>query len=174
MQMTELPIHGVKLVGLKRFEDARGSFCEAFRASWFDGSGPWVQWNVSRSRAGVLRGLHVHRRQVDYWHIVSGEAMAALVDIRPDSPTCGKAMCVPLTAEVPQTLYVPTGLLHGFYAKTDLLLMYLLDREYDPTDELGVRWDDRALGLPESWYGVKSPVLSPRDEGACLLKDLKV
>lgn len=174
MQMSELGIAGVQLVELKRFEDSRGSFCEAFRASWLNHPLPWVQWNISRSRQGVLRGLHVHRRQTDYWHIVAGKATAALVDYRASSPTYRKAITVPLSGDQPQTLVVPTGILHGFYADRDVTLMYLLDQEYDPTDELGVRWDDRELGLPAEWYAKPTPVLSPRDEKACLLRDLKL
>lgn len=170
----DLPIHGVKLITLRRFEDARGSFCEAFRASWLGASGPWVQWNVSRSKAGVVRGLHVHQRQTDYWHLVAGTATAGLVDTRKDSPTRGAAICVPLSAETPQALVIPPGILHGFHADSDVVLMYLLDREYDPSDEHGVLWNDPELRLPASWYAVDSPVLSPRDAGACLLKDLKL
>jgi dTDP-4-dehydrorhamnose 3,5-epimerase len=172
MQMNELAVKGVKLIDLAQFGDSRGSFCEAFRASWLGHDKPWTQWNVSRSRAGVIRGLHLHRRQTDYWHIVAGTVTAALVDVRPDSPTCGVAMTVPLCADKPQALWVPTGVLHGFHAHTDVILMYLLDQEYDPTDELGVRWDDPALGLPVSWYSIPTPVLSPRDEKAGMLKDL--
>src|SRR5690242_19740130 len=97
MQINDLAIEGVKLVNLQRFGDSRGSFCETFRASWFaDHDKPWVQWNVSRSEAGVIRGLHLHKRQTDYWHIVAGTVTAALVDVRPDSPTKGTALCLPL------------------------------------------------------------------------------
>ena len=172
MEMKQLPIAGAKLISLKRFDDSRGSFAEAFRASWLGHPLPMVQWNVSRSRQGVLRGLHAHRRQTVYWHLVAGEAIAALVDVRKDSPSRGKAMTLPLSADRPETLYIPTGVLHGFYSTTDLVLMYLLDQEYDATDELGVRWDDRAMGLPDEWYSLKSPVLSGRDAGAGLMKDL--
>ena len=174
MQMTELPIAGAKLVCLNRFDDSRGSFAEAFRASWLNHGKQWVQWNISRSCKGVLRGLHIHQRQTDYWHIVSGEATVAMVDNRPDSPSFRKAITVPLDAANPQTLYIPAGILHGFYANTDVILMYLLDQEYDPVDEKGVRWDDLALGLPASWYNLPSPILSPRDAQACLLKDLPI
>ena len=170
--MNELAIHGAALIDLKQFDDARGSLCEAYRASWLRGGAARVQWNVSRSKSGVLRGLHMHRKQTDYWHLVAGEITAALVDVRPDSPTRGNAMCIELTAARPQALLIPTGILHGFHARTDVLLMYLLDQEYDPADELGVRWDDPALRLPTSWYALSSPVLSPRDAGAGLLKDL--
>ena len=170
--MTELSatIPGVRLFDLAVFADERGSFCEAFKASRV-GPGPWVQWNVSRSRAGVVRGLHLHRHQVDYWHIVTGSAIAALVDRRKDSPTFGRSQCIPLSGDRPQTLLIPPGVLHGFRADTDVVLMYLLDREYDPADELGVRWNDPALGLPPEWYAGKDVTLSPRDANAPLLRD---
>ncbi len=173
MESTELSIAGVKLITLKRFEDSRGSFCEAFRASWLNHPNPWVQWNVSRSKKGVLRGLHIHQRQTDYWHIVAGQVTVGLVDNRPQSPTYRKAITVPLREDAPQTLVIPPGIFHGFYGDTDVVLMYLLDQEYDPTDEKGVRWDDPELGLPAEWYSKPSPVLSPRDEKAPLLKDFK-
>ena len=174
MEITELSIAGAKLIGLKRFDDSRGSFCEAFRASWLTNSNPWVQWNVSRSNQGVLRGLHIHQRQTDYWHIVQGTATAALFDGRPASKTFRQAMTVPLSSDVPQTLVIPTGVFHGFYADSDVLLMYLLDQEYDPTDEHGVLWNDPALGLPGEWYTKPAPVLSPRDAGAPLLSEMKL
>ena len=62
-------------------------------------------------------------------------------------------------------------MLHGFRANTDVVLMYLLDREYDPTDELGVRWDDAELRLPADWYASSGSTLSPRDAKAPLLRD---
>lgn len=172
--MTSLAIDGVKLITLERFDDDRGSFCEAFRASWLKHDKPWIQWNVSRSKAGVLRGLHLHRRQVDYWHLVEGSALAALVDYRPQSPTYRQAQVVELCAATPQTMMIPTGVLHGFYATSDVILMYLLDQEYDASDELGVRWDDPELNLPPQWASLKNPVLSPRDEKAGKLRDLKL
>lgn len=165
-----LSISGVRLTDLKVFADDRGSFCEAFRASRV-GPGPWVQWNISRSRAGVVRGLHLHRRQQDYWHIVAGSATVALVDRRPESPTLGAACCLNLCDSKPQTLLVPPGVLHGFRANTDVVLMYLLDQEYDATDELAVRWNDPDLHLPADWYAQPNATLSPRDMQAPLLRE---
>lgn len=173
--MTELEteIQGVRVFDLKVFADSRGSFCEAFKFSRV-GGGPWVQWNVSRSVAGVVRGLHLHRKQTDYWHIVAGSALAGLVDMRPDSRTYRKAVCLPLRADRPQTVSIPPGVLHGFRGLSDLVLMYLLDQEYDPADELGVRWDDPDLGLPADWYALGPAILSPRDEKAPLLSQARL
>lgn len=173
--MTESPtqIDGVRLFDLKVFADPRGSFCEAFKASRA-GGGPWVQWNVSRSVAGVVRGLHLHRKQTDYWHIVSGSVLAAVVDLRPASPSFRKTACLLMEASRPQAIEIPPGVVHGFRALSEVVLMYLLDREYDPSDELGVRWNDPELGLPPQWYGDGRAILSPRDEKAPRLAEAKL
>jgi dTDP-4-dehydrorhamnose 3,5-epimerase len=118
--------------------------------------------------------LHLHRLQTDYWHVVDGAITAALVDVRPGSATRGTALCVSLEAARPQALVIPPGVLHGFHAESSVVLMYLLDQEYDASDEYGVRWNDRALGLPAKWYEVASPVVSPRDAGARGLAELRM
>ena len=71
-------LHGVHLVDLTMRVDERGSFTETFRQEWFPGAPPIVQSNLSISRAGVLRGLHVHRRQADYWCWLDGSAFVEL------------------------------------------------------------------------------------------------
>jgi dTDP-4-dehydrorhamnose 3,5-epimerase len=159
-------LDGVQLVRPTLHGDSRGLFYEAFRASWFAGDRRWVQWNVSRSAAGVVRGLHFHRRQTDYWLVVEGRMRVALVDVRPDSPTRRQAVCVELDGAEPQGLIIPPGVLHGYRALRDLTVLYLLDQEYDSTDEYSVRWNDPALGLPAVWYEGPAPTLSPRDAGA--------
>ena len=166
MPLIDTAIAGVQLLKPTCFQDGRGFFFEAFRASWFAGDRRWVQWNVSRSNAGVLRGLHFHRRQTDYWLVVDGSAQVALVDARNSSPTYRHAICLTLDIADPQGLIIPPGVLHGYRAVRDATVMYLLDQEYDASDEHGVRWDDRELGLPEAWYVGPTPVLSPRDANA--------
>jgi dTDP-4-dehydrorhamnose 3,5-epimerase len=81
-------ISGVYLVSLQAYTDDRGRFMETFRKEWFP-QREWsnVQSNRSDSKSGVLRGLHYHHHQVDYWYVVSGKIRAALVDLRPSSPT---------------------------------------------------------------------------------------
>ena len=83
-------IQGVKLVALTPHPDARGRFLETFRKSWFpERTWETLQGNLSRSRAGVLRGLHYHFTQVDYWVPVEGRARVGLYDLRKQSPTRG-------------------------------------------------------------------------------------
>src|ERR1700683_5114267 len=168
-------IEGVKLIKLKVFGDQRGGFYEAFRASWMgeQDQRQWVQWNVSSSTAGVVRGLHFHKLQTDYWLVPSGKILVALVDLRHGSPTARAAGCVVLDAADPHGLCIPPGVLHGYRIIESATVMYLVDVEYTGQDEFGVRWNDPALGLSADWYGTAAPTLSPRDAAAPLLADLK-
>lgn len=166
--MTALPLlqphdilADVILTNLRTFKDDRGQFVETFRASWFP-QADWsrVQTNRSDSARGVLRGLHYHFRQVDYWVVTRGRIRVGLADLRPDSPSYLKSAVVDLDAETPSGLFVPIGVAHGFYALTDCTLTYLVNNYYDSSDEHGVAWDDPELAVP---WGVTSATLSPRD-----------
>jgi dTDP-4-dehydrorhamnose 3,5-epimerase len=163
-------IRGVTLARLVPHPDDRGRFVETFRRTWFP-ERAWdeVQSNLSESRAGTLRGLHYHLRQVDYWIPLRGRARAGLVDVRRSSPTRGEQLVVELEAGTPVGLFIPPGVAHGFLALTDLVLTYLVDAYYDGTDELGVAWDDPDLGIP---WGTARPTLSPRDAGNPRLRDI--
>jgi len=166
----DIGIDGVKVYQPKVWGDDRGAFFEAFRASWFGERQRWVQWNVSRSAGNVVRGLHFHKLQTDYWVVPSGKVIAGLVDLRPNSPTRGVAKCVTLDAALPRGLYIPPGVLHGYKIIEDATVMYLVDVEYTGKDEYGVRWDDPALGLGAEWHGGPTPTLSKRDAEAPMLK----
>jgi dTDP-4-dehydrorhamnose 3,5-epimerase len=167
-------IDGVLLVQPTVHRDTRGFFFEIFRASWLKDPRPFVQWNVSRSTAGVVRGLHFHRNQSDYWHVIDGKLLVALVDLRPKSPTHRVARCLELDAANPQALLIPPGVVHGYQILTDATLLYLVNNEYTGGDEYGVRWNDPALGLPAPWYERQNPVLSNRDTQAPMLKDAPI
>ncbi len=159
----EIPvgIAGVRLLRLTRHPDHRGWFAEDYRASWLAGARPMVQGNVSFSRAGVLRGLHFHRAQADWWTVLRGRAFVGLYDLRAGSPTEGVGLGLRLDAEEElRGLYIPPGVAHGFYAERDLLLHYLVDAEHTGADEHGVAWDDPDLGI--AWPDA-SPVTSERD-----------
>lgn len=150
-------IEGVSHLDLEQHGDERGFFMETFRASWFPGV-TFVQGNLSRSAAGVLRGLHYHLHQDDLWLVPAGTAFAALVDLRRDSSTYLAVETFDLSGG--RAVYIPTGVAHGFYARDDLLMTYLVTNYYDGSDELGVAWDDPSLGV--SWP-TADPVLSARD-----------
>ena len=158
--MEELAIPGVVLARPARHEDDRGWFMEIMREEAF--RDVFVQANHSRSKQGVLRGLHYHREQADAWYVLSGVARVGLADLR--RPHKGIAtLTVELRGDEPAVLYLPPGVAHGFYAVTDLDLIYFVTRYYDSSDEHSVAWDDPALGVP---WGVEEPILSERDRTA--------
>jgi dTDP-4-dehydrorhamnose 3,5-epimerase len=169
--MESTGIDGAVLFTPKVFGDDRGAFFEAFRASWTKPAKAMVQWNISRSAEGVVRGLHYHRLQSDYWFVPTGHVRVALVDMRPKSPTSRKALCLDLKEDQPRGLLIPPGVLHGYAILKAATVMYLVDVEYTGGDEYGVRWNDPALGLPPIWYDVPTPTLSNRDANAPMLKD---
>jgi len=181
---------GVRYGAVARHGDRRGSFRELWRASTLAGPesiagsaagspvGPpaFVQANLSTSASGVLRGLHLHRRQLDYWVVASGRAFVALVDVRPLLDRSGPVPGVE-TRELgaDEWVIIPAGVAHGFLALQPLELVYLVTNEYDGSDELGFAWDDPAVGVP--WPRLAStpdgrPVLSDRDRANPSLEEL--
>jgi dTDP-4-dehydrorhamnose 3,5-epimerase len=172
--ILETGIDGAKLVKFQVFGDSRGAFFEIFRASWFGDRQRWVQWNVSRSSGNVVRGLHFHKLQTDFWFVPQGKIQVGLVDLRPKSPTHRVAKSFPLDSADPHGLYIPPGVVHGYRITGEATVMYLVDVEYTGKDEYGVKWNDPALGLPKSWYDGPTPTLSNRDAAAPMLADLQV
>lgn len=159
--MELVPVEGIPgaVIGTPVIHgDERGSFMEIFRQDLL-GVG-FVQANHSRSKQGVLRGLHYHRKQADAWYVIGGEAQAMLADlrVRSESPV---VRSVELRADEPQVLYIPPGVAHGFLALTDVDLIYWVTHYYDSTDEHGVIWDDPTLQAP---WKTSSPLLSGRDQ----------
>jgi len=192
MSLARAPsvLPGVRFGAVARAEDRRGSFRELWRANAFgeidpadaggaQGTRPtFVQANLSTSATGVLRGLHCHERQLDYWVVASGRAFVALVDIRSilDGRSSAPAVETRVLAE-DDWVVIPTGVAHGFLALEPLELLYLVTNTYDGTDELGFAWDDPAVGV--TWPAVPGtadgrPVLSDRDRSNPPLADLLV
>ena len=169
MVVVKLP-SGVSLLPLTPHADDRGVFTELFRTSWDPGLAP-VQWNVVRSEANVLRGVHVHRRHTDYLIVVAGAAVVGLHDVRPDSPTEGMGATVELDAHAPVALVIPVGVAHGFYFHEQSVHVYAVSHEFDPADELGCRWDDPGLNIE---WSCADPVISERDRGLGSLSELRV
>lgn len=164
-------IADVKFVRLQAFADARGRFVETFRKEWFP-ERLWeiIQTNRSDSKAGVLRGLHYHNLQVDYWYCPVGTIRVALADVRPHSPTYKAVETVEIGDDNQMGVFIPVGVAHGFVALTDATLTYLVDNYYTGSDELGVAWNDPELAID---WGVDQPILSGRDQQNPRLADLK-
>jgi dTDP-4-dehydrorhamnose 3,5-epimerase len=178
---------GVRFGKIARHADERGAFRELWRASAFGalrpdetGSPPgveprFVQANVSSSAAGVLRGLHHHRRQLDYWVVASGRAFVALVDVRPLAAGTGRAVVETRELAADEWVVIPAGVAHGFLALEQLEVLYLVTNEYDGGDELGFAWDDPAVGVPWPRLDVTPdgrPILSERDRSNPPLAEL--
>ena len=169
---------GVQFGAIQRHADPRGSFRELWRADAFADLDPvsagrgrgdpvrFVQANLSTSAAGVLRGLYLHRRQMDHWVILSGRAFVALVDVRPmlGSPD-GSAVVETRTLGPDENVTIPAGVAHGFLALEPLELVYFVTNSYDGSDELGFAWDDPMVAVP--WPGIGTPdgrpIVSARD-----------
>jgi dTDP-4-dehydrorhamnose 3,5-epimerase len=148
--VRDLVVHG----------DERGRFIETYRKEWVPGAREMIQANRGDRQAGCVVGLHFHRKQADWWYVVEGTARVVLHDLRVGSPTEGETMAFDQTAAEPTGVYIPPGVAHGFASLTDVVLTYLVDGYYDPDDELGVAWDDPAIGAD---WGVTDPILSGRD-----------
>jgi dTDP-4-dehydrorhamnose 3,5-epimerase len=153
-------IAGVVVVTPDVHEDARGRFVETYRQEWVPGSAPMIQANRADRSAGTLVGMHYHLHQADYWYVPVGRALVALHDLRAGSPTDGTTVTLEIGDHDHRGVYIPPGVAHGFCARTDLTITYLVDGYYDPADELGVAWDDPDMAIP---WGIDEPVLSGRD-----------
>ncbi len=163
-------ISGVFIVDLTTHADDRGRFTEIFRKEWF----PTLQWdsvqsNRSESSPGVLRGLHYHHKQVDYWYVMRGTIRAGLADLRQSSPTYLSSQMVELSDRSDLGLLIPTGVAHGFSALSKATLIYIVDHYYDGNDEYGVLWNDPALGID---WGISDPILSSRDQQNPVFADI--
>lgn len=164
-------IPGILKVELKAFGDDRGRFTETFRKEWFP-QREWnrIQTNRSDSVAGVLRGLHYHFHQVDYWYLFSGRIRVGLADLRPNSPAYLETLTIDMDASDNTGLYIPVGVAHGFLALTDLTLFYIVDNYYDGKDEFGLAWDDPDVVVP--WNATNPPIVSGRDQANPSFKDI--
>ena len=149
-------IDGIKQLPLTLHEDERGWFAELARASGLPR--PFRQVNLSRSRAGVIRGLHYHERgQDDVFVCLSGMVRVVVLD-----RTTGETFSEDVGDDNRVAIYVPGIHAHGYEALTDALFMYLVTEEYDAADpdENGLPWDDARV---RHLWSTSSPILSARD-----------
>ncbi len=146
-------IEGMFLVEPTVFGDDRGYFMETYNEAEFRENGyalNFVQDNQSKSRRGVLRGLHMqlNNPQGKLVRVISGEVFDVGVDMRKASPTLGKWYGAVLSADNKKQLFVPEGFAHGFLVLSDTAeFVYKCTRFYDPTDEYGIRYDDPDLAI---------------------------
>lgn len=155
--------------------DGRGSFHEVWHAGKYSLLGltaGFVQCNVSRSKRGVLRGLHLQQpeAQAKLIAVMQGQIFDVAVDVRRGSPTWGRWFGATLSATNGRQLFIPEGFAHGLLSQSDdTVVTYLVTRPYHPGCELVIRWDDPAIAI--EWPG-QPATLSSRDRDAPRLADL--
>jgi dTDP-4-dehydrorhamnose 3,5-epimerase len=169
------PVPGVLLIELDVRRDPRGFFVETYHAEKFCALGitdRFVQDNHSRSVRGTIRGLHlqVGRLQAKLIRVVEGEIFDVAVDVRRGSPTFGRWTGSTLSAERFTLCYVPAGFAHGFAVTSDVAQVeYKCSEVYDPRSEIGIAWDDPAIGIG---WPLTDPILSAKDQANPRLAEL--
>ena len=167
-KFQETEIEGVFIIEPTVFGDDRGYFMETYHEREFREAGidaNFVQDNQSKSRKGVLRGLHYQKQypQAKLVRVLSGEVFDVAVDVREGSKTYGKWVGVVLTGENKKQMFIPKGLAHGFLVLSETAeFSYKCDDFYHPEDEVGIRWDDPTLAVEWPQTGI-APILSQKD-----------
>lgn len=168
-KFTETGIDGLVVIDPTVYGDARGYFMETYNVNEFKATGldvNFVQDNQSKSRKGVLRGLHFQRQfpQGKLVRVISGEVFDVAVDLRPDSPTYKRWYGVVLSADNRKQFYVPAGFAHGFLVLSDEAeFAYKCTEFYHPEDEDGIAWNDPEIGIDWPLQEIGEPVLSEKD-----------
>nr|MBA3672851.1 dTDP-4-dehydrorhamnose 3,5-epimerase [Gemmatimonadaceae bacterium] len=166
MKIQETGLPGVRLITPQEWRDERGSFSESWQRRRFEEAGlpaEWVQDNVSRSTAGVLRGLHFQQPggQSKLVRVMQGAIFDVVVDVRYDSPSFGRAASFVLTDEGGIQLFVPAGYAHGFLVTSpEAVVHYKCTEYYQPQHERTLLWNDPAIGIV---WPAAAPVVSAKD-----------
>lgn len=178
MEIIKTQINGVLIIEPKVFGDARGYFFESFNAREFaEKTGidiTFVQDNESKSKYGVLRGLHFQLppfTQSKLVRVVKGRVLDVAVDIRKGSPTYGQHVSCELTEDNHRQFFVPKGFAHGFCVLSeDAIFQYKCDNFYAPQADAGISILDTSLGID---WGIEmdKALLSEKDTKHPCLKD---
>jgi len=177
MEVKKTGIEGVLIIEPKVFGDERGYFFESFNAKEFkEKTGidvNFVQDNESKSRYGVLRGMHFQLppyTQSKLVRVVKGKVLDVVVDIRKGSPTYGKYEMCDLTEENHRQFFVPKGMAHGFAVLSDeAIFQYKCDDFYHPESEGAIAWNDPDIAI--KWpIPATNVILSEKDKHHPYLK----
>lgn len=175
---NETEIKDVYIIDVKKYGDNRGYFIETYKEADFKAAGlnyNFVQDNQSKSKAGVLRGLHFQKTfpQAKLVRCLEGEVFDVAVDLREGSPTYGKWVGIVLSAEKGNMFMIPRGFAHGFVVLTETAtIAYKCDELYHPEDEGGIMWNDPEVGI--AWPYKGEPFLSEKDKIHPALKDANI
>jgi len=176
MRIKHTSLAGLLLIEQRSYRDERGFFLETFQAERYRDHGiteAFVQDNHSRSRQGVLRGLHfqVRRPQAQIVTVMRGQIFDVAVDLRPDSTTFGRWHGEELNEDGPRQIYMAPGFAHGFCVLSDFAdLHYKVSEIYDAGDEAGLLWNDPDLAIH---WPLREPIVSARDRAYPRLRELK-
>ena len=176
IKQTDIP--GVLMIEPRVFGDERGYFMESWSQRDFDEAVgrhiEFVQDNESKSRYGVLRGLHFQKgdsAQSKLVRVVSGRVLDVAVDIRRGSPWFGKYVACELSGENHRQFFIPQGFAHGFAVLSEeTVFQYKCDRFYDPSSEGAIAWNDPSIGIE---WGIPEAdiILSEKDRHHPLLSE---
>ena len=171
-------IEDVYIIESMLYGDERGYFTETYNQKEFFEAGlryNFVQDNQSRSKKGVLRGLHfqINHPQAKLVRVLEGEVFDVAVDLRKNSKTYGKWIGIKLSSENKYQLMIPRGFAHGFLVLSDYATFcYKCDEFYHPEDEGGIIWNDPDIGI--KWPNYKEKILSDKDKNYPKLIELEV
>jgi dTDP-4-dehydrorhamnose 3,5-epimerase len=167
MKTVSTSIPGCFEIEPRVFTDDRGTFVKIFHKNMFEESGFGSEIReqyYSKSKKGVLRGLHFQTPPHDHLKIVyctDGEVLDVVVDLRKKSPTYGKHQIFSLSAEKGNVIYIPQGLAHGFYVLSETATMvYNVSTVYTPESDMGIHWESVGIDWPD-----RKPIVSERDNG---------
>jgi len=176
MEIVETGPEGLLLIKPDVYADERGYFFESFNMKKFRAAGldlTFLQDNESRSKKGVLRGLHFQAppfEQGKLVRVVRGAALDIAVDIRKNSPTYGKWESVVLSGENKWMFWIPPGFAHGFVSlEDDTIFFYKCTNVYDKSSEGGIIWNDRELNID---WGFAEPTVSQKDKSLARFREL--
>ncbi len=175
MKVTRTKLPGVAIVEPDVYTDPRGFFLETWSQRRYGEAGlpqTYVQDNLSRSTRGILRGLHLQHPfgQGKLVQVMEGEVFDVAVDVRVGSPTFGEWVGSTLTGENHRQIFIPPGFAHGFCVVSETALFsYKCTEAYHRETELGVIWNDPALGIE---WPIAEPLLSDKDAAFPPLADI--
>lgn len=177
-KFIETSIEGVYIIEPTVFGDERGYFMETYHADEFKKAGldfDFVQDNQSKSKQGVLRGLHFQYKkpQGKLVRVIRGEVFDVGVDLRQNSPTYGKWEGLILSEENKKQFYIPEGFAHGFLVLSEeAVFTYKCTNFYDGEDEGGIVWNDPDIGINWPLDRVEKVILSKKDMKLNRLKEI--
>lgn len=180
MKVEKTPIDGLLVIEPQVFGDERGFFIETWQAARYKEAGiegDFVQDNHSRSRQGILRGLHcqIQNPQGKLVRVTDGEVFDVAVDLRRSSPTFGQWYGLILSATNHRQFWVPPGFAHGFYVLSESAdFHYKCTNYYSPEFERSLLWNDAAVGIEWPLVAGELPQLSQKDAAGQALSDIEV